>query len=156
MYSDPERQRLLSCIRAKRARLANPKRHQQALLDFRKGRPFAQTIYRARAAAKKHGVLSTLTEAEWQDKVTKADFFCWLCGRKTTLERGQNITLSLDHVIPLSEGGTNTIDNVEPACVQCNMHRKTMSLAELRAWISLVFMHICSINPESATKVASS
>jgi 5-methylcytosine-specific restriction endonuclease McrA len=41
----------------------------------------------------------------------------------------------LDHKLPLSRGGSNTIDNVVPACRPCNQkkHRLTVNefLAEL-------------------------
>lgn len=31
--------------------------------------------------------------------------------------------LSMDHVVPISKGGTNTIDNVQPLCLPCNMKK---------------------------------
>lgn len=42
---------------------------------------------------------------------------CAQCG-KTPVE--DNIKLELDHKIPLSWGGTNDIENLQPLCVQCN------------------------------------
>ncbi|MCB0916647.1 MAG: HNH endonuclease [Actinobacteria bacterium] len=42
---------------------------------------------------------------------------CWLCGA--------NIlgTVSVDHVIPRSKGGTDDLDNLRPCCLRCNMSR---------------------------------
>ena len=35
-----------------------------------------------------------------------------------------------DHVIPLSRGGDNTIDNILPACRACNSQKRTLTIAE--------------------------
>jgi hypothetical protein len=40
------------------------------------------------------------------------DFTCLKCGKKPAT--------SIDHVIPLSEGGQNTIDNLQLLCTNCN------------------------------------
>lgn len=44
--------------------------------------------------------------------------FCHWCKRKLTFEES-----SVDHVIPLSRGGTNHIKNLVIACVECNLKR---------------------------------
>ena len=44
------------------------------------------------------------------------NFVCQYCGAKGK-------TLTLDHIVPRSRGGTHEWDNVVSACVQCN-HRK--------------------------------
>ncbi len=35
------------------------------------------------------------------------------------------IKLTLDHVIPLSKGGRNIIDNIQPLCLACNDSKGT-------------------------------
>jgi len=45
---------------------------------------------------------------------------CLCCG-------AENIEITLDHVIPLSCGGTNTIDNVQPLCRVCNSRKGVKS-----------------------------
>ncbi|MHA2279604.1 MAG: HNH endonuclease [Promethearchaeota archaeon] len=45
--------------------------------------------------------------------------FCNWCGQK--LDRK---TATLDHVIPLSKGGTNGLDNQTLACYDCNQNRQ--------------------------------
>lgn len=36
----------------------------------------------------------------------------------------------LDHVVPLSRGGTDTEDNIVPACAPCNLSKGAKTLAE--------------------------
>jgi len=38
--------------------------------------------------------------------------------------------LTVDHATPLTRGGTNYIDNLVPACFQCNMKKSTMTSKE--------------------------
>lgn len=40
---------------------------------------------------------------------------CYIC-KKATAD-------TIDHVIPLSKGGTNDIENLRPACYQCNWQK---------------------------------
>ena len=42
---------------------------------------------------------------------------CWLCGEPIT---GQ---VSPDHVVPVSKGGSNDLDNLRPSHLNCNKRR---------------------------------
>lgn len=44
---------------------------------------------------------------------------------------GASGKLTADHVVPLSRGGTNTIDNIQPLCLKCNI-KKGMSIFDYR------------------------
>lgn len=46
----------------------------------------------------------------------KYKFKCAYCGRGTP-----EVELQLDHVIPKSKGGTEDINNLVPACAECNL-----------------------------------
>lgn len=49
-------------------------------------------------------------------KVFKRDkFTCQYCGRKTP-----EVILELEHIIPLSKGGSDEIDNLITSCFECN------------------------------------
>jgi len=54
----------------------------------------------------------TLTGAEWSDIKATYKHKCVYCG--------ENKPLTMDHIIPLSKGGTLTKNNIVPACVSCN------------------------------------
>lgn len=66
--------------------------------------------YRARKAQADGG---GFTEQEWMDLVSHFGGRCLGCGRgDRPLER--------DHVVPLSLGGADHIDNIQPLCRPCN------------------------------------
>ena len=48
----------------------------------------------------------------------RAGFKCQCCGEKPGKEN--NITLHIDHIIPFSMGGKDTIDNLQVLCNKCN------------------------------------
>ncbi len=49
------------------------------------------------------------------------NFRCGLCGRSpaTQLE----VSLHLDHIVPVSKGGTSVLDNLRTLCADCNIGR---------------------------------
>ena len=47
--------------------------------------------------------------------------------------RGEVGPLQADHRTPLSRGGTNSIDNILPACGRCNAEKASMTEKEFRA-----------------------
>jgi 5-methylcytosine-specific restriction endonuclease McrA len=52
------------------------------------------------------------TQEEWEELLEACGHRCLRCGAAEDL--------SVDHVVPLSLGGYNTIENVQPLCVRCN------------------------------------
>lgn len=59
----------------------------------------------------------------------KRCFWCNIVTIKRRRTRGGNLprdTATLDHVIPISDGGSNDTENLVLACVGCNGRRKNM------------------------------
>lgn len=77
---------------------------------------------RRRAAKNKTEVHYTLQE--WEAMKARFDYMC-LCCKKQEPE----IKLNLDHIIPLSRGGDNSLSNIQPLCRSCNArkHAKTIN-----------------------------
>lgn len=50
----------------------------------------------------------------------RAQGYCELCGKKAPFEVNGEPYLQIDHIIPLSKGGTNSIDNLAALCPNCN------------------------------------
>ena len=64
------------------------------------------------------------SEAEWLILVMRHHGRCSYCGLSGKLER--------DHVVPLSRGGSDSIENIAPACGYCNRSKKARTPAEWR------------------------
>lgn len=58
------------------------------------------------------------TAEEWALLKKKYKYTCPACGRKEP-----KIKLSIDHIIPISKGGTNYIWNIQPLCLECNLRK---------------------------------
>lgn len=62
--------------------------------------------------------------------VARDNSTCYLCGRQ--LATGD---IHIDHVVPLSRGGTHTADNLRVACQHCNNRKYNKLLEELDWYI---------------------
>ena len=51
----------------------------------------------------------------WISKLNKLNYQCQMCGILLTPE-----TVTIDHIFPLSRGGGNNIENLQPLCRSCN------------------------------------
>lgn len=56
------------------------------------------------------------TVSEWEWKLVEYDYHCAYCGKLSN-------KLQKDHVLPVSRGGTDNIDNIVPACSRCNQSK---------------------------------
>jgi 5-methylcytosine-specific restriction endonuclease McrA len=68
----------------------------------------------------------TYTNEEWKDRLLEYNHCCAYCYKPFPVEE-----LTIDHMIPLSRGGTNTIDNIVPACKPCNSRKKNKTPLEM-------------------------
>jgi hypothetical protein len=71
-----------------------------------------EQVRRARLAE----VRSDLTIEEWEAVLDFYGHRCLCCGK-------ENVKLTIDHVLPISMGGTHTVDNVQPLCGPCNSRK---------------------------------
>lgn len=55
------------------------------------------------------------TAEQWVDLKAQFAYHCLLCWRVEP-----DITLTVDHIVPVSLGGSNDIDNIQPLCKSCN------------------------------------
>lgn len=57
----------------------------------------------------------TYTNAEWNELCARYNHRCLCCG--------ESRPLTIDHIVPISQGGSNTIDNLQPLCRSCNSRK---------------------------------
>jgi hypothetical protein len=81
----------------------------------KKNRVFLLTA-RANQNAKNKNVYGTLERQDWKFILEYCDFTCLSCENKTE-------DFHIDHVISMFNGGTNTIDNIQPLCGYCNLKK---------------------------------
>lgn len=91
---------------------ANPDKERASALRHRAANPHSAKISKANFTAKMFGVLGELTVDDWLAVVEKYGDSCLACGTDDRIQ--------LDHVIPLSIGGPNSRDNIQPLCARCN------------------------------------
>lgn len=108
----------------KRWREQNHERFLEGMRQWREENPerrreHARTHSKIRRARKAGATVTNFPDPPGADR-------CYLCF-KTDLTRSD---LHLDHVIPLSRGGSHTPDNVEWACATCNLRKGSKTLEE--------------------------
>jgi 5-methylcytosine-specific restriction endonuclease McrA len=64
---------------------------------------------------------------------------CWYCGVKVALDKraknGKETLATVDHQIPLSQGGTDSRQNKVTACTACNHEKADMTVDEYRVFL---------------------
>lgn len=70
----------------------------------------------------------------------RSGFKCSYCGKSLVLKQGYPYTNlpSIDHDVPLTMGGTNTIDNLVVCCVACNIIKGTLRGSTYKMLLSTI------------------
>lgn len=135
-----------TCLQAKRAGKVTATKErgqrwylkQQGLTKERarqwaKANPERRTQVSRRHASKrrawKRNSPGEYTLAEWTALCERYDFHCLRCKR-----RAPDIDLTADHVLPLSKGGSNLIDNIQPLCLHCNLSKNARHIDYRPGW----------------------
>src|SRR3990167_20860 len=84
-----------------------------------KTQEYRNYIQNKREAKKRIGGGSFSFE-QWVDLKKKYNYICLCCKQQEPF-----IVLSIDHIVPISMGGTNDISNIQPLCRKCNSQKYT-------------------------------
>lgn len=79
---------------------------------YRKANPDKTAMWKQNRRSREINAEGSFTEKEWKDLKDKFNNKCAGCG----LEK----KLTVDHIKPLSNGGSNYITNIQPLCLICN------------------------------------
>lgn len=101
----------------------NPERAREHKKAFVKNNSEADRIYQANKKARKLGVVGELSVKDWLEVLSAWGSSCLKCGSDHLVE--------IDHVVPLSKGGMNVKENIQPLCSDCNK-RKKMKIEDYR------------------------
>jgi 5-methylcytosine-specific restriction endonuclease McrA len=104
--------------RDRRFREANLEQARKRVRDYKKKTPDKVRANGAKRRALKVAASGAYTEAEWRALCEHYGNSCLSCGTRSR-------ALTADHVIPLSKGGGNTIENVQLLCGRCNSRKGT-------------------------------
>ena len=110
---------------AKRWRQNNPDKAKESVKRWQKSNPDKVKIIHKRKAFRKRNAEGNFTLKEWNAKLEEYNYKCAYCGCELSSD-----TITVDHRIPLSRGGTNYIGNLVPACKSCNSKKHTKTSEE--------------------------
>ena len=68
--------------------------------------------------------LGTHTYGEWELLKKQYNYTCPCCGLSEPFNQKSKY-LTEDHIIPLSKGGSDLIENIQPLCLSCNIKKHT-------------------------------
>jgi 5-methylcytosine-specific restriction endonuclease McrA len=100
-------------------------RLSRRIADYHRANPAVVRAKSQRHRALRKGAGGSFSPQEWTDLVAAHEGRCAYCGCDAPLEP--------DHRVALSRGGSNSIENILPACRRCNARKHRMSEAEFRA-----------------------
>lgn len=100
----------------------NPEKMQASRNNWKKNNPWSSAVYRQARRAKIRGVFA---ENFSPIEIFNRDaWVCQLCHKKVNkdLRWPDPMSASLDHIVPISKGGSHTKNNTHLAHLKCNIH----------------------------------
>jgi 5-methylcytosine-specific restriction endonuclease McrA len=121
-YNRTHREQIRKTQTARYAR--DPERFRKAMREWRAAHPEACWIQDTRKRLVRAKATGHATEQQVRDRMAVWGFRCWACSAPME---------SVDHVIPLSRGGTNWPANLRPCCLSCNSSK---GAKDWKRWIA--------------------
>lgn len=115
-------------------RHVNRKRLSAISKQYAMAHPERIKIYKDKNRAKRKGASGTCSAAQWLAKCEYHGWRCYLCS--VSLDRK---SLTIEHRIPLTKGGTEWPANLAPACLPCNLSKSNKTEREYRRFLKTIF-----------------
>jgi 5-methylcytosine-specific restriction endonuclease McrA len=97
---------------------------REKVKQWSKNNPDKKRAKAQKRRAAKAGNGGSFTAEEWKALKKECGGVCLCCGKKKKL--------TVDHVIPVSKGGTSYISNIQPLCQSCNASKGNRSSTDYR------------------------
>jgi len=72
---------------------------------------------------RRRGAIGMHTLQEWENVKREWNYCCARCGMQEPFNNQCYQKLTEDHIIPISKGGSNFIENIQPLCHRCNSEK---------------------------------
>lgn len=105
----------------------NREDHRRKQKEHRERNPHVYTAKYHRRRTRKTDAGGSYSRQEWIELLDKYSNRCLCCGRN-------DLKLTVDHVIPVSLGGTSNIDNLQPLCQKCNSSKNNKVIDYRTQW----------------------
>ncbi len=99
---------------------ANKERLKAKSAEWRRNNPEHHAILTQRYRARKFAAQGSHTAEEWRAILEHFNYQCAKCQSTSDLTK--------DHIIPLSKGGSNEVENLQPLCRSCNAKKSNKIL----------------------------
>ena len=107
-------------------------RNRARLVEYRRAHILEIKARKHRYMARKYKAEGRYTAEEFRRLIALNDGKCVYCGVVPTGRQ----RLEADHILPLSRGGSNAIENIVPACHACNVRKRDRTPEEFGANIN--------------------
>jgi len=139
-YAKEYRKKNLEKIREwyRQYRIAHPEECKRYYKKWRKAHLGQCSLLRKRYRARKNRAEGSHTLEEWELLKKHYDYKCAICGKKEP-----EIELEEDHIIPLSKGGSDSMENIQPLCRSCNSVKgakltvKPLMVDQKKLWLAI-------------------
>lgn len=100
----------------------NLEKSRAYMREWKKNHRQSANVYTQNYRALLRNAPGSFTPQDWENLKKKFDNKCAICGEEKPL--------TIDHIIPISRGGTNWIENIQPLCGSCNYSKRDMLMDE--------------------------
>lgn len=97
----------------------NRERRKEQARRWHQRNPLRSKAITDRRRARQYASEGSYTPSEWEELCAHYEYCCLACWRQEP-----EITLTADHIVPISKGGSSFISNIQPLCRECNGRKK--------------------------------